>query len=313
MAEAVTITLTQLNSEITVTDADLYSYLESVIDASANALLYVTLADMGNVFQFQTDASENVLTQFDELRFYTDKGRWMSNVMPGTNPANAMMNLNADAANPPKWGAPILSATSAGVSYPSNKMFVCHDFVRYLASKLFLTGYGADLFANEIELLREIRKDVSSNAWEVSSTSTAPISLALNKYDKTNGDATVMATDSAGNKFSGAQDDDELNLARVIMKILMTDNPQRFAELVDNQDTVQPFPFVIGDAFEFLLTLKPAAGQHNLTGVQEFGGRSYKITLKIADPEDATQINTPESIDEAIGGANKSSQTKNPV
>jgi hypothetical protein len=56
--------------------------------------------------------------------------------------------------------------------------------------------------------------------------------------------------------------------------------PERFAS-IDTQagDAMQSLPLEENDTLDFKITIKPAAGQHDLTGVDPIEGRSYKVSL----------------------------------
>ena len=76
--------------------------------------------------------------------------------------------------------------------FAQNKALLKHDYVRFLAYKLFRTIHGVDLFKNESDLLENltywgetIRNDIESKLDAISSTSS---------------DAT-MPIDGSGNRF----------------------------------------------------------------------------------------------------------------
>ena len=92
---------------------------------------------------------------------------------PGTpadgilNPVHAMMDDTASE-------NPIATGDSNG-TYVDNRMLVKHDFVRYLALKLFNTYQGVDLFSNE-NAMKEDLAAKGAAAWENVPRSSALVS-----------------------------------------------------------------------------------------------------------------------------------------
>ena len=99
------------------------------LSSDATAVIIVSLDDMRTVFTFKTNSDS-------DLKYYVNTDNW-----PTLNAANAMMDH-------------VSSSNPIAVVSSANKMMVAHDFVRYLAFKLFGTAQGVDLFNNETELLQ---------------------------------------------------------------------------------------------------------------------------------------------------------------
>ena len=52
-----------------------------------------------------------------------------------------------------------------------------------------------------------------------------------------------------------------------------------------NGDGLFPIPILEGDTITYTYTISPSSGQNELTGVDEFGARVYKIIIIIDDGE----------------------------
>jgi hypothetical protein len=256
--------LESLNSEVTMDlCGNLFSEEIPGLDVSATAVLYVSIDDMKSVFQFQTDSDDiNNLADAD-IKYYVDNASW-----PILNPANAMLDV------PGLSLTPIAISNSAG-SLPSNKMMVCHDFTRYLASKLFGTHFGVDLFNNETELLQNLRLICDDDA--VPGHTWNDITAKIIKVSKS-GDHEGLAGDD-GSQYMTNDTNDNTNLCRVLFNQLIKNDISRFRDISVGIDSPQPLPFLPEDSISFKLTISPASEQEALTGVEAFGGRSYEIKL----------------------------------
>ncbi len=243
-----------------------------VLDTSATAVFEVSLDAMKDVFKFQTD-SNDIQNQADaDIKYQIDLASW-----PELNPANAMMHndLSVD---------PIASSNTAG-TLPNNKMLVAHDFVRYLALKLFNTHYGVDLFDNELELLNDLRYICGNTAegqtWYDLMTKITAVSKS--------GDHADLAGD-AGSKYMTNATDSSDNLCKVLFDQMMLTEKARFADIATGADDFQSLPFIVGDTISFKLTIAPAAGQEELTGVEAFAPRSYRIVFSIVEAPVNTEV-----------------------
>jgi hypothetical protein len=74
------------------------------------------------------------------------------------------------------------------------------------------------------------------------------------------------------------------NICRVLMQQMTGSAIERFAtlEALDANDR-RSLPFQAEDSISFKVTINPADGQEELTGVSAFGGRSYEIRLVLVD------------------------------
>jgi hypothetical protein len=273
--------LESLNSSVTMSVAgNLFSEPIPVIDVSATAILYVSIDDMKSVFQFQTDSTDvNNLASAD-IKYYVDTASW-----PALNPANGMMNVSSLS-----QGAIALIDSNGALA--DDKLMVCHDFVRYLASKLFGTHFGVDLFNNETELLQNLRLICDDSA---AGHTQYDVLAKLSDVSKTGSNAGLL-TDSNGNKYMTNDTNDDTNLCRVLFDQMIGSDVSRFRDLSIGGDQPQPLPFAVDDAISFVLTIAPADGQETLTGVDPIGSRSYEIRFVVKDASDV--VNTAVAADE---------------
>jgi hypothetical protein len=262
---AVDFVLTELESSVQMgVAATVQTSSIPTLDVSAVAVFQVSLDDMKAVFKFQTDSND--LTNLDEtdIKYYVDTASW-----PDLNPANASV-LAADA---------IATANSAG-PLDANKMLVAHDFERYLALKLFNTHYGVDLFNNELELLNNLRLICDDSAED---HTWYDIKAKLDKVGISGDHADIEGADGA--KYMTNSNSSSENLCRVLLEQMTHSAITRFAD-VQPTDSAQSLPFEAGDSISFKLIIAPADGQEELTGVEEFAARSYRIRMDIvAAPE----------------------------
>lgn len=239
------------------------------LDASATAILEVALADVQELFKFQSNSDFNIDALPDDLHYYVNPYAF-----PHLNAANAMMS-NALSQNP------IITGDSNG-AFPANKMMVAHDFVRYLALKLFNSAFGAELFQNQDDLLTDLRwicGDVSGGqTWfEV-----------LKKFNAIKVDASGpnahpdLLADSNGLKYLTDVTTGSENLCRMLMDQISGVAANRLAN-IQPSDLPQPVPFYAGDSISFKLTIAAAPGQEQLTNVSIIPPRSYRIKLVIVD------------------------------
>jgi hypothetical protein len=241
--------------------------VSTILDSSAVAVFNINLDDVKNVFTFSSttyDISDNLPS--GEMHYFVHADEWPTNVI--INPSNSMMD-KAGSVNP------ILTVPLA------TEMLVKHDFIRYLALKLFNTAMGTDLFSNESALLGDLNAkglvawtDISENLWQYATTKTTSAEI----------DNMGILIDPSSNElcttdhFSG-----NTNLCRELYQQLIytSSGRSRFQNVVLDGNNQAPIPFIAGDSISFLYTIHPAAGQNTVTGVSAFGGRSYRIKLQI--------------------------------
>jgi hypothetical protein len=265
----VNFTLSGLNQAFTLgVSGELAGEAPAILDVSATAVYNIKLADMRNVFKFQSDSFDVNDTDASDIKYYvfSESNAWPANLV--INPANADMSNN-----------PIFS-TSSEVLAEKNK--VKHDFVRYLALKLFNTAYGVDLFNNENALLDDL---VSKGA-----TAHSAIKTAL---DAVNTTAAALSNnvDSDGRHYSTNNETGTTNFSRELLRQVASAAPGRFSGLTDISG-VQSVPLADGDSINFKVSISAYPAQHTLTGVAgPFDIRVYQIKLVLkGTAEDATNV-----------------------
>jgi hypothetical protein len=80
------------------------------------------------------------------------------------------------------------------------------------------------------------------------------------------------------------------NICRELFQQLLFKKVSRFSLLSKNSDGLFPIPILKGDTITYTYTVSPSEGQNNLTGVEPFGGRVYKIVIIIDDGEHTNTI-----------------------
>jgi hypothetical protein len=254
--------LTGLDEEITMgASGELFGVAIPAMDVSATAIIQVKTSSMRDVFQFQTDASDaDQITDDSDTQYYVKMDRWPAAGI--LNPVHAMMDDTASE-------NPIATGDSNG-TYVDNRMLVKHDFVRYLALKLFNTYQGVDLFSNE-DAMKEDLAAKGAAAW---ASISGDLHYAYGQQPMNNSES-------------------DRNFSRQLLEQIINNDRDRLisdasAGTIDASNVVQAIPLVDGDTISFKLTLKAATGQHNLTGVSAIGDRTYKIKLVLGSSTNTT-------------------------
>lgn len=263
----VNFTLSGLNQTFTLgVSGELAAAAPAALDVSASAVYNIKLSDMLNVFKFQSDSFDVNDTDASDIKYYVfdASNAWPTNLV--LNPANADMSNN-----------PIF-ATGGDIVLNKNK--VKHDFVRYLALKLFNTAYGVDLFSNEDALLTDI---VSKGA-----TAHAAIKTALAAVNTTA--AGLADTDVNGLKYATNALTGETNFSRELLRQVAYAAPARFSATSDISG-VQSVPLQVDDTINFKVSISADAAQHHLTNVAgPFDIRVYQVRLVLKGDEAATNV-----------------------
>jgi|LauGreDrversion4_2_1035121.scaffolds.fasta_scaffold48954_3 hypothetical protein len=269
--------LNALESSVTMDlSAGVQTSIIPSLDVSAVAVFQVSVDDMKEVFKYQTDSNDVTDLSSTDLKYYVNPDAW-----PELNPANAQMITEGEK-------TPIATANSSG-ALEANKMFVAHDFVRYLAKMLFNTHYGVDLFNNEIELLNNLRLicggESAGQTWK-------DIKDKLTLVGPSGTHADIKGSDSS--KYMDNDNGSDDNLCRVLLEQMTNSAITRFAE-IDATDSPQSLPFHVDDSISFKLIVAPHPGQEELTGVDEFAPRSYEIRLNLVEAPVNTEVAADES------------------
>lgn len=256
----VNFTLSGLNQNFTLgVSGELAAAAAAALDVSASAVYNIKLSDMLNVFKFQTDFFDVNDISASDIKYYvfSENPDWPTDLV--LNPANADMSNN-----------PIFAT---GGDIAANKNKVKHDFVRYLALKLFNTAYGVDLFSNEDALLGDL---VSKGA-----TAHTAIKTALAAVNTTA--AGLSDSDANGLKYATNALTGETNFSRELLRQVAYAAPSRFSAISDISG-VQSIPLQADDTINFKVSISADAAQHNLTSVAgPFDVRVYQIRLVLKD------------------------------
>lgn len=263
----VNFTLSGLNQTFTLgVSGELAAAAPAALDVSASAVYNIKLSDMLKVFKFQSDSFDVNDTDASDIKYYVfdASNAWPTNLV--LNPANADMSNN-----------PVF-ATGGDIVLNKNK--VKHDFVRYLALKLFNTAYGVDLFSNEDALLTDL---VSKGA-----TAHAAIKTALAAVNTTA--AGLADTDVNGLKYATNALTGETNFSRELLRQVAYAAPARFSATSDISG-VQSVPLAVDDTINFKVSISADAAQHHLTNVAgPFDIRVYQVRLVLKGDEAATNV-----------------------
>ena len=237
------------------------------LDVSCVAIYNIKTSDMLNVFKFQSDSFDVNNVDASDIKYYVYMNAWPADL--SLNPANAHTLSTT----------PIL-ADSADVVAKRN--FVKHDFVRYLALRLFNTAYGVDLFSNESELLSDL---VTKGA-----TAAGNIVTALKAVDQAS-----ASKGSSPHKYSENDLTSTSNFSRELLRQVAHHAPARFAG-ISNTSGIQSIPLQNGDTISFKVSITAAANQHLLTErPAAIETRAYRIKLTLTADGSATQIVPDES------------------
>jgi hypothetical protein len=224
--------------------------------SDATAVMYVRLSDMLQLFQYQTDSFDINDVNSSDVKYYVFHHKLPYELK--LNPSHAMMNK-----------AESLGMLGIEQGYNDNRSLVKHDFIRYVAARLFNTIHGVDLFQNEPDLRENVtymgeivRNSIHDLFAEVSTTSANE----------------SMPYDASGNKYSTNDASGNTNLCRELMRQIASAEPSRFYNNGDNA-MLKNVPLKENDTILFNLTIASAAGQNILTGVSDIPPRIYNIKL----------------------------------
>jgi hypothetical protein len=252
---------------------------------------------MKNIFKFETDSQDIVNDISSDVQWFVDKSAWDTLVSSQSiNPANASyLHDAAAAANDvtPDFAHPITVNITA-----ANKQMVAHDFVRYIAYKLFNTHLGVDLFDNEKELLQNVRAVCNATTPADPSVDPHPAMYVLSQAMANAGTSSAPIFMPVGDVANITQEQiasNAQNIVRSLFKQLITADVSRLTTLAPEVDNIFKFPFHAGDALVFKLTVNAASGQNALTGVSAIAPRVYGIKLVLVSGE---VINTAVATDE---------------
>ena len=250
--------LVGLNQAFNLTTLASLDTLNLIADATdATAVFYVRLSDMTDIFKYQSDSADVNDVSATDLKYYVFHRKWPAELK--INPSHAMVN-KAESTG-------MLGSTDI---FTPDKALVKHDFVRYIALKLFNTIHGVDLFANET--------DLQENATYYGESIRHNIHEIMSGISTTSGDES-MARDASGNKYLTNTASGNTNLCRELMRQIAAAVASRFYNNGADNTGMKTVPLREEDTITFKVTIQAAATQNVLTGVTEIPSRSYTIKL----------------------------------
>jgi uncharacterized protein YjbI with pentapeptide repeats len=229
----------------------------SVDVTDATAVFYVRLSDINNMFMYQSDAADITNVSADDIKYYVFHRKWPTELK--LNPNHAMMNKNES-----------IGMLGINEGFTNDKSLVKHDFIRYIAHRLFNTIHAVDLFNNEIEL--------NENSVYLGETVRNNIDTILSNISTTSSSGT-MSYDASGNKYLTNDASGNTNLCREIMRHIAAVAPSRFYNNGTNDAGLKNVPFIENDTLQYKVVIQAAASQNVLTGVSVIPSRSYTIKL----------------------------------
>jgi uncharacterized protein YjbI with pentapeptide repeats len=237
----------------TLAELDAYAIIPDTTDATA--VFYVRRSDMLNVFKYQTDAADVNNIDVSDIKYYVFHRKWPTELK--INPSHAMMDQAG-------------SLGKLGEHFTSDRSLMKHDFIRYLALRLFNTVHGVDLFRNESDLRENltyfgenVRYNIDGILSGISTTSSS----------------VSMSYDASANKYLTNDSSGNTNLCRDLMRQVAAYAPSRFYNNGGNTADLRNVPFVENDTITFKVIVESAADQNVLTGVSSIPSRSYTIKL----------------------------------
>ena len=248
------------------TDFTLYALNSStgLFDVSAAAVFYISEQDIQKVFKARTDSADFSDISSVDLHYYIHMDEWPSRTL--LNPVNGMLDQTLS------WN-PIVDTGEP------DKMLVKHDFIRYLASKLFNSINGVFMFNNMSQMLDDLedlgetlyQQDVSASLWKYAATSTTALETGY------------VVDNSTGLKATTKENGSIENLCYIMMNKLLDENIERFDDVVMDASGVFSLPILEGDTINYIVKINPSSQQHLATNVSPIGGRVYQIKIVVDD------------------------------
>ena len=244
-------------------------------DVSAVAVFDYDVQNFLDTFKFESDASDvDTIGDSTDVRYYVHKANF-----PEFNPLHASLHT----AKLDEVGASEKVSAGAAIAtgYDTDESSIMHDFVRYLALRLFNTHHGVDLFANETALIADLSNVGDRDLW---GDATKGITKALTDAETAN---------PMENNDTGAD-----NLTRTLLLQLQRsqDGRDRLAASVASvgPGTQASVPLEAGDTVSFKVGIDAETNQHNLTGVNAIEKRTYRVVLHLRATADVANT-TPDN------------------
>ena len=277
--------LTDLSSAVTLTQTGNLTSQVLSISGDAVAVYFVKTSEIQKVFQFETDAININDLSAQNMKFYVDMDSWPSALNP-LNPANAMMDVPVYSSG----AISSISRSSGGDPYDHNKALVKHDFIRYIAKKMFNTFQAVDLFNNQLAVVQNIESVCDGSA---AGRSWYDISAALHSVS-TNGTHPGLLVDDNDQKYMTTATVSPDNLTRELFLQIVGNQPERLTDVLGG-GSIQDMLFTDGDTINFNLTINAADGQNGvsgLTGISVIPPRTYVIKLILISDTNVSYVNS---------------------
>jgi hypothetical protein len=246
VAKTVKFVLPAFNTSVTMDiSATVLKGVVDMSDVDVISIMDISLSDALSVFKFQTDASDiDPDSSGNDITYYID-----SSVFPYLNVSNASTHYT-DLSNisviQPLWG-----------EYDRTRSLLKHEYIRFLAYKLFNTHHAVDLFSNELQLKNHIYQQgiqiYNSILFELD-----------NANLMTNENTTIH------------------NIGRELMKQIKHFDIERI-KCIEHTTLPQAIPLKNNDTLIFNVTINPAENQHLLTNTTIIPPRTYRIIFRITD------------------------------
>lgn len=245
------------------------------------AEIEVSLSTFLKTFKFQMDSFDINNCKKNDIKYFVFKEPFFSDPNLRINPSDAFIkHTDLFQTEDDK------SITTYPSGYKENKKFVCHDFIRYLALKLFGTVHAVDLFDNETELLDDVRRQCFISHSDVSLSTMDNIKQIMEYCDVGNEllDTSYCSMSTNYDVLYGMSNkiNTSDNICKMLLDQIMSIDITRMAHLNRNCE-LQSLPLVDGDTIIYKMTIHAAADQHLLTEVDEIPPRIYEIRYVLRD------------------------------
>ena len=245
------------------------------------AEIEVSLSTFLKTFKFQMDSFDINNCKKNDIKYFVFKDHYFNDPNLRINPADAHVKFtDLFQTDEDK------TIVKYPIDYKENKKFVCHDFVRYLALKLFGTTHGVDLFDNETELLDDVRKQCFISQSDASLSTMANIKNVMEISDVNNEllDISYSSPCTDYNVIYGMSNNvtSTDNICKMLLDQIIGTDITRMAHLTRNHD-LQSLPLMDGDTIIYKMTIHAANEQHKLTDVDEILPRIYEIRYVLRD------------------------------
>jgi hypothetical protein len=245
------------------------------------AEIEVSLQTFLKTFKFQMDSFDITNCKKNDIKYFVFKEPFFSDLNLRINPADAnIKNTDLFQTDDDK------SITTYPNIYKENKKFVCHDFIRYLALKLFGTIHAVDLFDNETELLDDVRRQCFISQSDVSLSTMDNIKKTMEYCDVSNEllDTSYCSMSTNYDVIYGMSNkiNTSDNICKMLLDQIIGTDITRMAHLSRKCD-LQSLPLRDGDTIIYKMTIHAAPEQHMLTEVDVIPPRIYEIRYVLKD------------------------------